>query len=384
MSTESATIHQIFFDDAHDMARVDDDSVRLVITSPPYPMIEMWDALFCAADDVISDALKRSDSELAFERMHQYLDGVWDEAGRVLAPGGIACINIGDATRTVDGHFRVFANHARVINKFQDMGFIQLPTILWRKSTNAPNKFMGSGMLPPGAYVTLEHEYILIFRKGHKRTFSDDAQKQLRRKSAYFWEERNLWFSDVWTGLPGVVQDLKNFRSRQRSAAFPLELPYRLINMFSIFGDTVLDPFVGSGTTLIAAMCAGRNGLGYEIDEAFSQVFLERIASAPLTGQRLVQDRLDAHRQFASSRMASKADLKYQNINHRFPVMTRQEIELCLRHIASIQFLSGQRFKVDYSDSDEPGADMEATPVSEATAIEPVVRSLRGRQLKLF
>ena len=380
-----ATIHQIFFDDARDMAAVDDNSVQLVVTSPPYPMIEMWDALFSAGDDLIADALKRSDSETAFELMHQNLDGVWDEVGRVLAPGGIACLNIGDATRTVKGHFRLFPNHARLIEKFQSMGLSQLPTILWRKSTNAPNKFMGSGMLPPGAYVTLEHEYILIFRKGTKRVFPDESQKQLRRKSAYFWEERNHWFSDVWMGLPGTVQDLKNFHSRRRSAAFPLELPYRLINMFSILGDTVLDPFAGSGTTLLAAMCAGRNSLGYEIDETFNQVFLERIASVPNIGQHLVRDRIDAHCQFVKDRLSSGTELKYQNIHHNLPVMTRQEIELSLHHVDSIQFLTGQRFRIDYAGPARPPAEPQAAPVSQTeTVTPPVVRSSRGRQLKLF
>ena len=87
--------------------------------------------------------------------MHQVLDGVWHEIGRILVPGGIVCINIGDATRTIQSQFRLYANHARIIRCFHQMGFHQLPTIIWRKTTNEPNKFMGSGMLPPGAYVTI-------------------------------------------------------------------------------------------------------------------------------------------------------------------------------------------------------------------------------------
>ena len=85
-------------------------------------------------------------------------------------------------------------------------------------------------MLPAGAYVTLEHEYVLIFRKGAKREFKTEAEKKKRRESALFWEERNIWYSDVWTDIKGTEQALPNAVSRQRSAAFPFNLAYRLIN----------------------------------------------------------------------------------------------------------------------------------------------------------
>src|SRR5690606_1592163 len=140
---------------------------------------------------------------------------------------------------------------------FIRLGFANMPNILWRKQTNAPNKFMGSGMLPAGAYVTLEHEWILVFRKAGKRTFRSEAEKKLRRESAFFWEERNTWFSDLWD-LKGVKQKITNSGSRDRSAAYPFELPYRLINMYSVKGDIVLDPFLGTGTTALAAMATER------------------------------------------------------------------------------------------------------------------------------
>jgi DNA modification methylase len=121
----------------------------------------------------------------------------------------------------------------------QKLGFSALPAILWRKQTNAPNKFMGSGMMPPGAYVTLEHEYILILRKGNKREFTSIKEKQNRRESAFFQEERNFWFSDVWMDLKGTTQNLFDNKATERSAAYPFELPYRLISMFSVKSDTV-------------------------------------------------------------------------------------------------------------------------------------------------
>ena len=104
-------------------------------------------------------------------------------------------------------------------------------------------------MYPGGAYVTLEHEYILILRKNGKRKFTTQPEKQNRRESAYFWEERNIWFSDIWD-LKGIRQDIQQKDIRTRSAAFPFELAYRLINMYSVFGDTILDPFLGTGTTI--------------------------------------------------------------------------------------------------------------------------------------
>jgi DNA modification methylase len=384
MDGQTATLHQILWEDAHDMSAVKDRSIDLVITSPPYPMIGMWDDRFSAANVSIADALKHSDADRAFELMHQELDGIWLELKRVLAPGAIACINIGDATRTIQGHFRLFANHARIISMFQSIGFNQLPTILWRKTTNAPNKFMGSGMMPPGAYVTLEHEYILVFRNGPKREFSNDLQKQIRRQSAYFWEERNHWFSDVWMGLPGTIQKLNRPDSLARSAAFPLELPYRLINMFSVKGDTVLDPFMGSGTTMLAAMCAGRNSIGYEIDNTLQPVLLGKIASVPDIAQRLIDDRLAAHHEFIKERMASKGDLKYVNNHYGFAVMTRQEQDLCLDRVKNVQYLSGNRFTVDYANPAFVRDDNHPSPPAENPAVETAHRPSKGRQLKLF
>ena len=228
------THHQVVCADAREMNAVADESVALVVTSPPYPMIAMWDEMFAGLSAAVRYALAQGDGPAAFAAMHQVLDPVWAECWRVLRPGGFACINIGDATRTVDDHFRLYSNHSRILTAMEALGFSTLPDVLWRKPTNAPNKFMGSGMLPAGAYVTYEHEYILIFRKGNKRTFTRKADKERRRRSAFFWEERNRWFSDVWMDLRGTGQALADPESRTRSAAFPLELAHRLVQMFSL------------------------------------------------------------------------------------------------------------------------------------------------------
>jgi DNA modification methylase len=194
-------------------------------------MIEMWDELFSGLNPRISEHLDSGNGQSAFDLMHEELEKVWTEVSRVLVDGGIACINIGDATRKINGSFRVFQNHSRIINDFEDLGFEPLPELLWRKPGNSGAKFMGSGMLPPNAYVTLEHEYILVFRNGEdSRSFEPGSER--RYSSAYFWEERNQWFSDVWMEITGKLQSLGQSELRERSGAFPFEIPYRLINMY--------------------------------------------------------------------------------------------------------------------------------------------------------
>src|SRR3990172_9691734 len=149
------TYHKIVFSDSRDLNCIENESINLVITSPPYPMIEMWDKLFMKLNYDIEMALERYEGATAFELMHTELDKVWTELYRVVKPGGFVCINIGDATRKVGKNFRLYSNHARITDKLTELSFQMLPLILLRKTTNSPNKFMGSGMLPAGAYVTL-------------------------------------------------------------------------------------------------------------------------------------------------------------------------------------------------------------------------------------
>jgi len=196
--------------------------------------------------------------------------------------------------------------------------------VLWRKPTNSAAKFMGSGMVPPNAYVTLEHEHILVFRNGERqRGFEPNADK--RYGGAYFWEERNRWFSDLWTEITGRSQQLTGEESRERSGAYPLVIPYRLINMYSVYGDTVLDPFWGTGTTTLAAMAAGRNSVGKELDAEFQTAFDQRVEAVPQLTDELVGRRLAAHESFVAERRADDKAVEYQADNYAFPVMTKQE-----------------------------------------------------------
>lgn len=287
-------------------------------------MIEMWDELFSELDPEIGEHLENGDGQSAFVRMHRELEKVWTEVSRVLVDGGIACINIGDATRKINRSFRVFQNHSQIINDFEELGFEPLPELLWRKPVNSGAKFMGSGMLPPNAYVTLEHEYILVFRNGKdSRSFEPGSER--RYSSAYFWEERNQWFSDVWMDIRGELQSLGQSELRDRSAAYPFEIPYRLINMYSVYGDTVLDPFWGTGTTSLAAMVAGRNSIGYELDEEFVQLFQERVENVPAYSRKVIKQRLNGHKEFVEERLADGKEFKYNAKNYNFPVTTKQE-----------------------------------------------------------
>ena len=279
--------------------------------------------------------------------MHNELNKVWDGIFQKLIPGGIICINIGDATRTIDKNFQLFSNHSRIIQSLIRNGFQMLPEIIWRKQTNSPNKFMGSGMLPPNAYVTLEHEFIIIARKGTKREFKDKKDKNIRNKSAYFWEERNTWFSDLWD-FKGTDQKMSNTNSRSRSAAFPFELAYRLINMFSAQLDTILDPFLGTGTTILASIAAGRNSIGYEIELSMKDLLYEKLSKSNTKINKIILDRVSKHKIFVEARIQQEKNVKYVNEADNFPVITQQEIKLKINFVKSIILKDQDVFEVSY------------------------------------
>ena len=267
------TQHKIILGNSQQMPELADDSVQLVLTSPPYPMVKMWDSLFVQADPEIAelwqklteDCKEQTVTEI-YDAMHKYLARVWQETYRVLSEGGIACINIGDATRRLNDKFKLFPNHSRTIETCEKIGFTMLPYILWKKPTTKPKykgkgAFLGSGLLPPNGYVTVDCEFILLFRKGALRKFPPKDKK--RYESGLTIEQRNNLFTLIWT-VKGIRQ--KTGELERRTAAYPYEIADRLTRMFSIKGDTVLDPFLGSATTTKAAIKNERNSIGYEID----------------------------------------------------------------------------------------------------------------------
>ncbi|MBN2441260.1 MAG: site-specific DNA-methyltransferase [Spirochaetales bacterium] len=339
------TLHTIHYNDSRDLSSINDETIDLVVTSPPYPMIQMWDDLFVRLNPEIAPALGNNDGIAACELMHRELDKVWAELYRVVKNNRFVCINIGDATRTIGDSFRLYSNHSRIIQYCMGLGFEALPLILWRKPTNAPNKFMGSGMYPAGGYVTLEHEYIIILRKKGKRIFTTPGEKQNRRESACFWEERNTWFSDIWT-IAGMRQKMKDKDLRSRSAAFPFELACRLINMYSVYGDMVLDPFLGTGTSMFAAMASCRNSTGIEIERNFHQPVIHSIHNIKEEINQYVEKRIARHREFVAG--YPKEKLKYINTHFNFPVMTKQEQDLVFYFLDTCDIISENSFKASH------------------------------------
>ncbi len=265
------------------MPEVASQSVHLMLTSPPYPMIQMWDQQFCKIDKKIVRLWKKLSSPKSvevvgqiYDLMHENLAKTWQETYRVLVEGGIAAINIGDATRRLDGKFSLFPNHSRIIEICEKIGFTTLPYILWKKPTTKPHykgkgAFLGSGFLPPNAYVTLDCEFILLFRKGALRKFP--PHDQVRYESKFTKVQRDEWFSQIWT-LKGTRQTLDELE--RRTAAYPDEIAERLIKMFSVKGDMVLDPFLGSGTTMKAAIKNKRNCIGFEAEESLLPVITQK------------------------------------------------------------------------------------------------------------
>jgi len=341
------TNHRVIFSDSRDLQSLPRESIDLIVTSPPYPMIQMWDDVFVLQNHKIGEALKKSDGRKAFELMHGELDRVWTHCYRILKTGGILCINIGDATRTIGDKFQLYPNHSRILSCLLKLRFDVLPVILWRKQTNAPNKFMGSGMLPAGAYVTLEHEYILLLRKGNKRDFTKEDDRIWRRQSAFFWEERNRWFSDIWD-FKGIRQDLGQQKLRKRSAAFPFELAYRLINMYSLKGDTVMDPFLGTGSTLFAAMASCRNSIGVEIDQHFQKMIISEVKTVVQSLNNIIACRLQNHLLFVKEYENTKGNMKHMNMQYHFPVVTRQETDISIHYLKEIQVIDDTILKATY------------------------------------
>jgi modification methylase len=305
----------------------DKTPVSLILTSPPYPMIEMWDEVFSQQNPKIKEALNDGNGKIAWQLMSEIVNNILSISVENLIEGGFLVVNIGDATRSINGKFALYGTHSVIdYHCVNNLNLTKLPPILWSKPSNKATKYMGSGMLPAGAYVTYEHEYILIYRKGDKRKFDKQASEN-RMKSAIFWEERNVWFSDIWKGLTGTSQKLSS-ESRGRNASFPHELAYRIIAMYSCQGDTVFDPFSGLGTTSLAAMHLGRNSIGVDTEKSLIELSINRLLSNKDWCNAYTERRKENHIKFVDNQSKLGKPLKYKNKNYLFPVTSNQETDI--------------------------------------------------------
>lgn len=253
-------IPTIILGDSRDMSELKDESVHLIVTSPPYWQLK---------DYGNGSQIGFNDS---YEDYINNLNLVWKECYRVLHKGCRLCVNIGDqfARSVYYGRYKIIPIREEIIRFCETIGFDYMGAIIWQKvttcNTTGGATIMGSFPYPRNGIIKLDYEFILIFKKlGDPPKVS----REIKEKSKLTTEEWNEYFYGHWN-FPGERQD-------KHLAMFPEELPRRLIKMFSFVDDTVLDPFLGSGTTCLAAKNLNRNSIGYEINEDFLPVIKGKI-----------------------------------------------------------------------------------------------------------
>ena len=242
------------------MKEIPDESAHLVVTSPPYWQLK---------DYGIEGQVGFNDT---YEDYINNLNLVWNECHRILHKGCRLCVNIGDqfARAVYYGRYKVIPIRTEIIKFCETIGFDYMGAVIWRKvttcNTSGGATIMGSFPYPRNGILKLDYEFILIFKK---YGMSPKASEEAKENSKMTVEEWNEYFSGHWN-FPGEKQD-------RHLAMFPEELPKRLIRMFTFVGDTVLDPFLGSGTTSLVAKKLGRNSIGYEINQEFVPAILEKV-----------------------------------------------------------------------------------------------------------
>ena len=254
------TNHKIIIGDSRLMAEINNESVHLVITSPPY-----WQLKDYGSDNQIG-------FDDSYEEYINNLNLVWNECYRILHKGCRLCVNIGDqfARSVYYGRYKVIPIRTEIIKFCETIGFDYMGAIIWQKvtttNTTGGASIMGSFPYPRNGILKIDYEFILIFKKIGE---APKVTKEIKEKSKMTQKEWNEFFTGHW-----------NFNGQKQTnhiAMFPEELPRRLIKMFSFVGDTILDPFLGSGTTSLAAKNLDRNSVGYEINKDFLPVIKEKI-----------------------------------------------------------------------------------------------------------
>lgn len=259
------TEHKIIFGDSRSLNQIKDKSVQLIITSPPYWQLK---------DYGTENQIGFNDS---YEEYINNLNLVWKECNRVLCDGCRLCINIGDqfARSVYYGRYKVIPIRTEIIRFCESLGMDYMGAIIWQKTTtmntSGGGAIMGSFPYPRNGILKMDYEFILLFKKLGN---APKPTKEQKEQSAMTKEEWGQYFSSHWN-FNGVKQI-------GHIAMFPEELPKRLIKMFSFVGETIFDPFAGSGTTSLAAKNLGRNSIGYEINKEFAPLIKEKLCSNQL------------------------------------------------------------------------------------------------------
>ena len=254
------TNHKIYFGDSRALNKIEDKSVQLIITSPPY-----WQLKDYGSNNQIG-------FNNSYEEYINNLNLVWMECERILSEGCRLCINIGDqfARSVYYGRYKVVPIRTEIIRFCEALKMDYMGAIIWQKATtmntSGGGAIMGSFPYPRNGILKIDYEFILIFKKLGKAPKPTLEQKE---NSIMTKEEWNQYFSSHWN-FSGVKQS-------EHIAMFPEELPKRLIKMFSFFGETIFDPFLGSGTTTLAAKNLERNSIGYEINKEFESIIKEKL-----------------------------------------------------------------------------------------------------------
>jgi site-specific DNA-methyltransferase (adenine-specific) len=278
--TSNHTFQRLINGDAIDLSFISNESIHLVITSPPYWNLKKY-----------NENPRQMGHISEYEDFLSELQKVWEEIFRILVPGGRLVCVVGDVcvSRRKYGRHLVFPLHADICVICRKIGFDNLNPIIWHKIANAKfevengTKFLGKPY-EPNAIIKNDMEFILMQRKpgGYRQ-----PTEYQRKMSKIDKNDFNTWFKQIWT-IPGAS-------TRNHPAPFPLELAERLVKMFSFYGDTVLDPFCGSGTTLIAALRNARNGIGIDIDPEYCRVaakYLKAEESSYLVQTKLIFEKM--------------------------------------------------------------------------------------------
>lgn len=260
------TSHRLFLGDSREMHSLQPESVHLVLTSPPYWTLKEY-----------RDSVGQLGHVEDYEQFLLELDKVWKRCFDALVPGGRLICVVGDvclSRRENGGRHTVVPLHSSIQEHCRKLGFDNLAPIIWHKISNAAYEVEGGSSFlgkpyEPNSVIKNDIEFILMERKPGGYRAPDISTKVLSVISA---ENHKKWFQQIWTGVTGAS-------TKHHPAPYPLELAERLIRMFSFVGDTVLDPFLGTGTTTAAAAKWGRNSLGFEIDRHYYKLALQRISA---------------------------------------------------------------------------------------------------------